>query len=415
MKQKIIALAVVLGLSSLMSLHALDNKPLISITDPPYCSDISGKTPINIVAPGLDTVTVNCWQQGEGLGADSTVGTVTLDPDGKGSIDFPADKYPHGPITVRITGKKDGVIDDCYLQLYNKSGTPWNEGIPKDPPPAAKGMKLVFSDDFSGPLSISSVDPAATYYDHKPPDGSQDFSSIPFKSFASADNPFSQVDTYLRIRADQKKGDRGSTGLISSLKFDGTGFMTPAPCYFECRMIAPNAKGTWPAWWLLTQDPKADKKDTSQPVDELDIIEAVGGEGPGEPNGNGDPKNGDLYQITPHAWNQPGVKDEQDRDYQAMHDPISMHKAGIPSTWYQSFHTYGCLITQTDTVYYLDNVEVARHPTLPTSKKLPFFFLINLATGSGWPVDLSRYDGKADMYVDWVRVYHDDGEIPVLQ
>jgi len=39
------------------------------------------------------------------------------------------------------------------------------------------------------------------------------------------------------------------------------------------------------------------------------------------------------------------------------------------------------------------------------SKKQPFFFLINLATGGGWPVDLSRYDGRADMYVDYVRVY----------
>jgi hypothetical protein len=28
-----------------------------------------------------------------------------------------------------------------------------------------------------------------------------------------------------------------------------------------------------------------------------------------------------------------------------------------------------------------------------------------LATGGGWSVDLSRYDGLADMYVDYVRVY----------
>jgi hypothetical protein len=33
------------------------------------------------------------------------------------------------------------------------------------------------------------------------------------------------------------------------------------------------------------------------------------------------------------------------------------------------------------------------------------FFLVNLATGGGWPVDLSRYNGLADMYVDYVRVY----------
>jgi hypothetical protein len=411
MKQTLIALVGFLGASSLLFLHALDNAPLISVTDPAYGSDISGDTKINFVAPGLTSVVVDCWQQGDGFGKDTTVDTVTPDPDGKGSVVFPADKFPHGPITVRLSGKKDGVVDDCYLQLYNKTGVSWNEGIPKEAPPAAKGMKLVYSDDFNGPLSIGD-DSNSTYYDHKPPDGSQDFSSIPFKSFSSAANPFSQVDTYLRIRADQKAG---SSGLISSLKKDGTGFMTTMPCYFECRFIAPTAKGTWPAWWLLTTDPKADPKDTSQPVDELDIIEAVGGEGPGEPNGNGDPKNGGLYQVTPHAWNQPQNKALETKAYQDMHDPISMTKAGVPSTWYQTFHTYGCLITETDTIYYLDNVEVARHATLPTSKKLPFFFLINLATGSGWPVDLSRYDGHVDMYVDWVRVYHDDSQIPTLQ
>jgi hypothetical protein len=48
------------------------------------------------------------------------------------------------------------------------------------------------------PLSISS-DPKATYYDHKPPGGWQDFSTLRFTSFDKTNNPFSQVDSYLRI------------------------------------------------------------------------------------------------------------------------------------------------------------------------------------------------------------------------
>jgi beta-glucanase (GH16 family) len=71
----------------------------------------------------------------------------------------------------------------------------------------------------------------------------------------------------------------------------------------------------------------------------------------------------------------------------------------------KAFRTYGCKITPTDTIYYCDNIEVGRHATLPLSKQDPFYFLINLATGGGWPVDLSRYHGLADMYVDYVRVY----------
>jgi len=324
---------------------------------------------------------------------DSFVATVVLDPKGSGSFLFPAEGYPHGPITVRITAESGAVKDNCYLQLYNKGGVSWNEGIPKDPPPAAKGMALVFADDFSGPLSISSADPKAAYYDHKP--GGGDFSTLPFTGHNSPGNPFAQVETYLRIRASEKAH---SAGLISSLKNDGSGIKASLPCYFECRFIGPNAIGTWPAFWLLTDwDPAQGHKG---PCDELDIIEAYGGEGPHEPNAY------DKYEITPHAWNQgqPG-KAAEARAQAEIHNPVSMKKAGIPSTWYEAFHTYGCKITETNTIYYCDNIEVGRHQTLEASRKHSFYFLINLATGAGWPVDLSRYDGVADMYVDYVRVY----------
>ena len=365
----------------------------VDVLSPPYCSDVKGDTTVSLAAPGFKSVTVKCWKPGSGFGSDATVATVALDAKGKGSFVFPAGQYPHGPVTVRISGANGSVKDNCYLQLYNQGGVSWNEGMPKDPPPAAKGMSLVFADDFKGPLSIGDT-PQSTYYDHKPPYGTQDFSTIRFTSFDKPNNPFRQMDTYLRIRADAKKN---SSGLLSSLKNDGSGITARAPCYFECRFLGPNAIGTWPAFWLLTTESK-DKKTPG--VDELDIIEAYGGEGPREPNAF------DTYMITPHAWNQ-GVSGKalETKAFQAMHNPIRMNKFGIPSTWYETFHTYGCQITPTETIYYCDNKEVGRHETLPLSKEYPFFFLINLATGGGWPVDLSRYNGLADMYVDYVRVY----------
>jgi hypothetical protein len=367
-----------------------------SVSSPAYCSDIKGDTTIAICAPGLAKATVKCWQQGDGFGSDSTVGEVTLDEQGNGSIVFPADRYPHGPLTVRIAGENGAVHDNCYLQLYNKGGVSWNEGAPKDPPPAAKGMSLVFADDFDGPLSISGTDPKATYYDHKPPKGQQDFSTLPFTSHSSSKTPFSQVDTYLRIRASEKTR---TAGLLSSMKNDGSGIKATVPCYFECRFIGPNAIGTWPAFWLLT-DYITEEYKTKGGCDELDIVEAYGGEGPRAPNA------GDTYMVTPHCWNQ-GKEGQaaEKKAFDGMHNPIRMGKLGIPSAWFVTFHTYGCLITDTDTVYYCDNIEVGRHATFPLSKQRPFFFLINLATGGGWPVNLSRYDGLADMYVDFVRVY----------
>jgi hypothetical protein len=369
----------------------------VSVRAPAYCSEVRGNTTVTVSAPGFRSLTAKCWKQGPGFGSDSTVATVALDARGNESFVFPADQYPHGPVTLRIRGVNGRVKDTCYLQLYNQGGVSWNEGLPKHPP-AARGMKLVFAEDFTGPLSISSTDPRATFYDHKPPHGYQDFSQHVFSSHDSPKNPFAQVDTYLRIRASDRTK---SAGLISSLKNDGSGIKVKAPCYFECRFLAPNAVGAWPAFWLMT-DYVTNWKDrgAQTPSDELDVIEAYGGEGPRSPNA------GDLYMIQPHCWLQGETgKALEKRAYEAMRNPISMRKFGIPSTWFEAFHTYGCQVTRTDTIYYCDDIEVGRHPTLPLCKKQPVFFLIDLATGGGWPVDLSRYNGVADLYVDYVRVY----------
>jgi len=370
----------------------------IAVAAPAYCSDVAGDTPVALVAPGFSRVTVKCWKQGDGFGADSTVAVVDLDAQGRGSFRFPAQDYPHGPLTVRISGENGAAQDNCYLQLYNRGGMPWNEGLPRDPP-AAEGMTLVFADDFTGPFTVSSTGTKGTYYDHKPPGGQQDFSTLRFTSLDQPHNPFRQVDSYLRIRASE---DAQSSGLISSLKNDASGITARAPCYFECRFLGPNAIGTWPAFWLMTDYMTAyvQGKGLDEPCDELDIIEAYGGEGPGHPNAF------DAYMICPHAWNQGDAgKTLEKQAFDGLRNPIRMRKFGIPSTWFETFHTYGCKVTEAQTIYYCDNVEVGRHATLPLSKQAPIFFLVNLATGGGWPVDLSRYHGLADMYVDYVRVY----------
>ncbi len=370
----------------------------ISVVSPAYCSEVKGDTAVALAAAGFRTLSVKCWKGGEGHGSDSAVAEVKLDAKGNGSFVFPADRYPHGPVTLRIHGENGAVRDNCYLQLYNRGGVPWKEGMPKDPP-AAQGMSLVFADDFDGPLSISSTDAKATYYDHKPPGGWQDFSAHTFSGRGSPKDPFAQVGTWLRIRASDAAH---SSGIISSMKNDATGITARAPCYFECRFLGPNAIGTWPGFWLMT-DYMTDHvkgKGDKVPCDELDIIEAYGGEGRGHPNA------GDGYMVTPHCWNQGEAgKAVEKKAFEGMRNPIRMRKAGIPSTWFETSHVYGCKITKTDTIYYCDDVEVGRHPTFPLSREQPLFFMVNLATGGGWPVDLSRYGGVADMYIDYVRVY----------
>jgi hypothetical protein len=395
----------------------------ISVISPKYCAEIKGTTKIQVLAPGLTSATVTCWKEGQGEGADATVGSITFDADGKGSIDFPADDFQHGPLCVILTGSPATILDGsmdkkmvggkevqtphikpdhCCLQLYNQGGLPGFEGLPKAPA-QTDGMKEIFADDFDKMPTISSNDNKSTYYDHKPPDGSQDFSGpMRFTGFNDAGNPFYQTGSWLRIRADE---NLGTAGLIAPRKKDGSGILVHAPCYFECRFIGPNAPGTWPAFWLLTDL-------TDGTCDELDILEAYGGEAKGSPSAF------DCYCVTPHAWGQ--GKDQTPREQTALKEEaackgnahfswapqvVKMGNIGIPSTWYQAPHVYGCKITDTDTTYYCDDLVIAHHATMPVSKTAPFYFLVNLATSGGWPVDLSRYNGLADMYVDYVRVY----------
>ncbi len=363
----------------------------VFVTSPDTGGDVKGNTKIQLRAKGLEEVTARCWKAGAGHGADSVVATVKLDEKGNGSFVFPADDYPQGPITVRLQGTGDGYTNNCHLQLYNTSGKKWRQGLPP-PPPQAAGMKMVYADDFDGALSISPNGKNAKYSSHKP--GGGDFSGYAFSDYDSPKNPFTQRDTFLRIRADETKK---SSGLLSSIGSDGTGFMTKLPCYFECRFIAQSAPGTWPAFWVMTQNVY---KGLKTPADELDIIEAYGGEGPGNPNQRAG------YHICQHRWNQ-GPNGEKLKGGLNQFVKMMETNGGSKASWFEDFHIYGCLITEQDVIYYCDNVEVARHATDKLTKEEPLFFFINFAIGggSGWKIDLSQYNGIADMYVDYVRVF----------
>ena len=368
----------------------------IRVLQPECRSDISGKVEVRFVAPGMSYAKAMCWGAGDrqdslrwGRDIDLTPKGLKLKKDGSGGFKFNADMLPHGPINVRIYAlSKDGKKDIFELQLYNKGGISWHEGIPDSIPAAAKGLRLIFSDEFDGELSISDDGRGARYNAHKPLSG--DFSGWPFTDVSSVDNPFSRVDTYLKIAARKKEGGKGSTVLIASVNMDGEGFWFKAPCYLECRFVAQSAPGTWPAFWTVNQIRPA-------PGDELDIIEAYGGHGDGNPNFWG-------YNCTTHFWEQ---RDEEGRPRKDVYKKIDMLSIGGCSSWSTTFHTYGLYIGMKETVYYLDDIEVFRHPTNCISRDFSHLFMVNYAIGgiSGWKIDLERYGNGSDMYIDYIRVY----------
>ncbi len=162
----------------------------------------------------------------------------------------------------------------------------------------------------------------------------------------------------------------------------------------ECRFLDQSAPGTWPAFWTLTKKGILDK---SAGTDELDVIEGYGGVGKGNPNHPG-------YSITSHFWLQHGA---DGKPLKPIGKRVDMLELGGKSYWSTTFHTYGLKVTPTDTIYYLDDIEVQRHPTGPVSQVEPQFFMINYAIGgiSGWKIDLEREGNASDMWVDYVRVY----------
>tara|TARA_R110002096_G_scaffold59069_2_gene148312 strand:- start:3439 stop:5400 length:1962 start_codon:yes stop_codon:yes gene_type:complete len=369
----------------------------IRVTEPELRSTIEGEVKVVFQAKWMTEATAFCWQQPDESGDASnawghdveiTPGGIELDPEGNGSFVFPADEFPNGPINVRILARnEEGKKDIFELQLFNQGGVRWNQGAPERTPPAAKGMDLIFADDFDGDLSISNDGRGATYMAHKP--GGGDFSGWQFSNVLGEGKPFDQTGTWLKIAARKdEQSPKGRSGIIASVDRDFSGVWAKPPCYLECRFTAQSAIGTWPAFWTLAFGERG--------TDELDIVEAYGGKGPGNPNHPG-------YSIVSHFWRQYEADGSKKKGFSTRADIMNL---GGKSYWSTTFHTYGVFIGLEETVYYFDDIEVLRHPTNVSSLS-PHFFLINLAIGgiSGWPIDLARYDEGSDMWVDYVRVY----------
>lgn len=422
---KSLMLVAILGLCPQLQTFADDNTPAqpklssfprgrISVVAPEYCATVKGDTKIEFRAPGIATVVATCWMAAPGgFGSDSqiTPEPIKLESDGVGSFVFPADKYPHGPITVRIIGSlksakvvdKSGksedvakVADNCYLQLFNDGGIPEGSGLKDVPIPApAEGMDLTYSDDFDAMPTITRTGENATYCSLKP-DGTE-FGDAVFADHEGKYDPFFQTGTYLRIRMVRRPDledpmhwkRKNTTGFLSSERVDGTGFHTGGEHdqYFECRMAYGAAPGTWPAFWTLSA--LNYKGATKRPCNELDILESY-------------MPWADTYHITPHEWgyNEGKAKGEYKPE---------VTKIGGTANVCQTFHTYGCLIQKDVTTYYFDNVKVYTHPTLKYSWTDGNYFMINLAFQDRKDAyvngNFERYGGIADLWVDWVRVY----------
>ncbi|WP_052699253.1 glycoside hydrolase family 16 protein [Hyphomicrobium sp. 99] len=193
--------------------------------------------------------------------------------------------------------------------------------------------------------------------------------------------PFSVKDGVLSITAAKGKDGRWSSGLIAAADASGAGFGTRYG-YFEARMKMPPGPGTWPAFWLAALKPVG----SSDGSLEIDVVEYYG-------------QFTASYQATVQVW----YKDQE------KHRAESKQIDVADNSLVGDFHTFGVDLSPQAIIFFLDGKQVWTQPT-PPELTTPMYPLVNLALGSGWPID--RTPNPSTLLVDYVHVYGRDAGPP---
>ncbi|WP_432495900.1 glycoside hydrolase family 16 protein [Kineococcus gypseus] len=325
------------------------------------------------------------------------VGGTTAGADGRAVLSVDTAAMPRGPVTVRVRaggagdapgeegagGAGAAAEREVPVQLLNRAGRAL-----ASPGFAPGGATLQWEETFSDPLSVSASGRGAVYAAAKPVStGTQSFGDAAFADPALGAGTVTTVDGYLRLRAEPTAGRSAAApydqqylgGMVSSLRVGASGFAAQYG-YFEARMTGAPGPGSWPAFW--TMNTRSATRDDAV-GGEADVVELYGHDPVGSCHG--------LHHYdTAFEGGQRG-------EGRCLTE-------GDFSDWTTTWHTYGMRVLPDGAVFYVDGVEVADLRGLGRHEE-PFYFMLDLALGGGWPVDLSATGGTTDLYVDWVRVY----------
>jgi beta-glucanase (GH16 family) len=237
------------------------------------------------------------------------------------------------------------------------------------------GLKPAFTEDFHD-LKVSSWKMNGNrWIAHTPWAG--DFGDAAF-SDPQPGFPFTLKDGVLRIEARKDAAGKWRSGLLASADPWGTGF-TQMYGYFETRMKIPKGPGTWPAFWLSESWPKGSPPGVSVEVDSIEYY----GQFP------------DTFHSGWAVWD--GIH------HTHMGDG---HVEQIPrGALEDDFHTFGVEVERDFTTFYYDRNQIWQVPT-PKEHQHPFLVLVDLALGSGWPIDQTPNPSFLD--VAYIHVFERD-------
>ena len=238
---------------------------------------------------------------------------------------------------------------------------------------------LTFDDEFTKlSLSDSRVFDGSNWYTHNEAccmSTTNGFSTA-MHGLSDTPSPFSLIPGGgLDIRL-QLTGTAWSSGVLTSVSNDGKGFAQQYG-YFEMRAKLPSGWDTWPAFWMLDQASKVCGHTCTPNVHgEIDIFEYI----------SRDQAN---ISSTLHDWVAGTV--------------IATQISNLPTVPADgNFHTYGMDWTVDTISFFYDNVPVFHTPT-PPSMKQPYYLILDLGIGSGWPT--TQTTPVNDMQVAYVRAF----------
>jgi glycosyltransferase involved in cell wall biosynthesis len=233
-------------------------------------------------------------------------------------------------------------------------------------------FRPTFIEDFDS-LSVSARgENGSRWIAHTPWNG--DFGDAAFAD-PQPDFPFRVDHGILDIEARKAADGKWQSGLLASATPTYAGF-AQSYGYFEMRAELPPGPGVWPGFWLNANQPRDDK----EPGVEIDVIEYYG-------------QFPDGYHSAVHVWDKVDPKQSREQD----------HVVSVPAGSLTSgFHTYGVDVERDWIKFYLDRHETWRVAT-PKELNDPLMVLVNLALGSGWPID--HTPNPSIMKVDYVHVF----------
>lgn len=188
---------------------------------------------------------------------------------------------------------------------------------------------------------------------------------------SSPQNPFSLITGGgLNIRL-QRTSKSWTSGVLTSVDSVGEGFSQQYG-YFEMKAKFPRGEDTWPAFWLLNTAAKRSRA----PAGEIDVVEYIA-----------NPHFANYMATTLHDW--------------SNHTAPAASHYRVPSPM-GGFHTYGMMWTPDTMTFYFDSAVTMRCPT-PSIMKQPYYLLVDLGIGSGWPTENTPHTN--DLQIQYIRAY----------